>query len=57
MFDYFRTKDAEYSIYNDKCYIHLNAWDKIAGFKYHKQEISIAQYQRAYMTERLEEYT
>lgn len=48
MYDYFETDDAVYSIYNGKHYIHLKEWDKIQSFKYHKQEISIKQYQEAW---------
>lgn len=47
-FDYFKTKEAEYFIYNGKHYKHLFLWDKMDGFKYHNMEISASEYVREY---------
>lgn len=48
MYDYFKTEKAVYRCRNGKHYIHLNEWDKIPSFKYHDQEITAKEYNRAY---------
>ena len=47
-YDYFETKDAVYSIFNDKHLVHYKSWDNIPGFKYHTIEIFVGEYIRAY---------
>lgn len=48
MYDYFETEKAVYLIFNGKHYKHLKEWDSIPSFKYHKIEISISEYVKAY---------